>query len=156
MGSKTPLWRRSLYKFLHIRSRKPRTLTTSGEELFLYSKPLDDAYIKPTNSFTVLPCRVPLQDHGVRVAVRRLYSDEDVIQIMKESRLESSDASTDSPIGRYSTLLFPDCLPERLEAVTFLIEAGFLYDGTSKDFSSNHDGKFTFHGRCYRGLFHCS
>jgi hypothetical protein len=121
---------RSLRKILRTCSRKsPKALRASEEQLFLYSKPLEDVYPKPANSFTIMPCRVPLQYHIVQAAVEHLYSTDIVRQIMNEGNLNDSDTILDSPIGRYSTLIYPECLPERLETVTLIIEGGTLYDG---------------------------
>lgn len=133
MQSQPPVQRYSRYKFPRIRSLKSTRTETpprdDPEELFSYSKPLEEVYPKPTNSFTILPCRVPLQDEAVRTAVHRLYSDKGIIKSINKDRLESAVSSTDSRIGRYSTLIFPECLPERVEIITSVIEAGFLHDG---------------------------
>lgn len=130
MQPQTPDPKRSRLRFPQISFWKSsKTLTAPREESFTYSQPLEDAYPKPTKSFTTLPCRVPLQDHAVRAAVDRLFNDEDMMKIVNKDMLDSSSTATDSPIGRYSALLYPDCLPDRVETVAFIIEAGFLYDG---------------------------
>jgi hypothetical protein len=48
------------------------------------------------------------------------------MQIANKDKLNSA---TDSPIGRFSALVYPECLPDRLETVAFIIEASFLFDG---------------------------
>lgn len=130
MPSQTSKRKRSRLRFPQLPLWKfSRTSTASIDESFTHSRPLGDAHTKPTKSFTILPCRIPLKDHAVRVAVSRLYNDEDMLRIASRDILDVSFHATDSPIGRYSALLFPDCIPERLETVAFIIEAGFLYDG---------------------------
>lgn len=89
-----------------------------------------------------MPCRVALQDHRTQAAVKRLYSDDLWKQTLNEAGMNASVDTLDSPIGRWSTLIFPDCLPERLETVTLVIEGATLYDGTLQSFSSIDASKF--------------
>ncbi|KFZ21954.1 hypothetical protein V502_02902 [Pseudogymnoascus sp. VKM F-4520 (FW-2644)] len=80
-----------------------------------------------------MPCRVGLQDDGVRAAVQRLYDDETVMKMLNKSTIESSIAGLDSPIGHFATLVYPECIPERLEMVTFIMETGTLFDDILED-----------------------
>jgi hypothetical protein len=134
------LQKRSIRKLLRILSRKePKVQTTSEEEPFIYSKPLQDVYPKPVGSFTVLPCRIGLQDDGVRAAIQRLNDDGTVMGKLNKGTIESSIAKLDSPIGHFVTLAFPECIPTRLEIVTLFVETGALLDGLLQSLSHKHD-----------------
>ena len=150
MISQITVQKRSIRKFLRIRPRKPLKIRmTSEEELFLHSKPLEDACPKPIDSFTVMPCRVPLQDDGVRTAAQRLYDDETLMQIIDKGTVESSIASLDSPVGHFVSLAFPECLPQRLEMVTYVMETGTLFDGMLKIFRAKAIENLLGRGRCF-------
>ena len=77
-----------------------------------------------------MPCRVPLYDDAVQSTVQRLYSDQMATIFIHKSGLGSAVSGTDSPLGRYWALMFPECLPERLEVVAYITELAILYDGT--------------------------
>lgn len=137
MKPQTTVQKLSVRSFFRIRSRKPlETLTTSEEELFLYSKPLEDAYPRPIDSFTVIPCRVGLKDDGVRAAAQRLYGEETVIKMLSKRTSGSSIAGLESPMGHFATLVYPECIPERLDMVAYVLEMGNLFDGVFKTVSS--------------------
>lgn len=141
MKSQTIFQKRSFRKLRQILSRndtKPQ-IAPGEETSFLYSRPLEDAYPKPTDSFTVLPCRVPLQDDGVRAAIQRLYNDETVMQLVHKGATESSISGLGSPIGHYAALAFPECIPKRLELVTFIMETATVFDSMLNTISSEDD-----------------
>ena len=139
MKSQVTFQKRSIRKLLRILSRKqPEAQTTSEEENFIYSKPLEDAYPKPVGSFAVLPCRIGLQDDGVRAAIQRL-DDGTVMGKLNRDTTESSIAKLNSPIGHFVTLAFPEGIPARLEIVTLIIEMGTLLDGLLQSLSHKHD-----------------
>lgn len=112
MISQSTVQKWSIRKFFRLRSRiHLGARTTFQEDLFPLSKPLEDAYPRPIDGFTIMLCRVPLQDGGAQDALERLYRDVAVIQTLNNCSMRSV---SDSPIGHYATLVFPECLPERL------------------------------------------
>ncbi|KFX89132.1 hypothetical protein O988_08748 [Pseudogymnoascus sp. VKM F-3808] len=137
MKSQVTFQKRSIRKLLRILSRKqPKAQATPEEEPFIYSKPLQDAYPEPSGSFTVLPCRIGLQDDGVQAAIRRLDDDGTVIGKLNNGTNEPSIAKLNSPIGHYVTLTFPECIPTRLEIVTLFVETAALLDDVLEDDSN--------------------
>lgn len=139
MKSQVTFQKRSIRKLLRILSRKqPEAQTTSEEEPFIYSKPLQDVYPKPSGSFTVLPCRIGLQDDGVQAALQRL-DDGTMMGKSNNDTVELSIAKLNSPIGHFVTLSFPECIPTRLEIVAFIVEAGTLLDGLLPSSQHKHD-----------------
>ncbi|KFY96141.1 hypothetical protein V498_02873 [Pseudogymnoascus sp. VKM F-4517 (FW-2822)] len=135
MKPQTTGQKRSIRKLPGIRSRKSlETRTTTSEEgVFRYSKPLEEVYPKSTDSFTILPCRVGLQDDGVRGAVQRLYADSTIMKTLNKSTMGSSIAGLDSPFGHFASLIYPECIPERLEIAAMIVETGTILDDILDD-----------------------
>ncbi|KFY09763.1 hypothetical protein V491_07989 [Pseudogymnoascus sp. VKM F-3775] len=137
MKSQDTSQKRSTRKLLRIISRKkPEVQTIWEEKPFIYSKPQQDACPKPVGSFTILPCRIGLQDDGVRAAIQRLYDDGAVMGKISKETMEPPVAKLASPIGHFVTLGFPECIPARLEIVTLIVETGTLLDDIIEDDSN--------------------
>ena len=75
-----------------------------------------------------MPCRIHQQNDIAAATAKRV--NVEWATVTKEA-VESTDVIAGSPIGYASSLLFPECLPQRLETITSLIQLGGHYDGIS-------------------------
>lgn len=93
---------------------------------FCHSEALENDHHRPLEAFTTLPSRLHKQDaHGVESV--KLLSAEMMVSI---SQLPSDfRCRLDSDVGHVSSLLFPECLPERLDAVAMILEGAAFQRG---------------------------
>jgi hypothetical protein len=112
-----------------IYARKPSkdsTASQSEADFFLYSDLLENVHQEPTNSFTTMPCRIHKQDDIAVAAAQRLSREW---ATMTNEAVELTGSLTYSPIGDIVSLVFPECLPERLDIIACMMELALLYDG---------------------------
>ncbi|KAE8374211.1 terpenoid synthase [Aspergillus bertholletiae] len=93
-----------------------------------------------TECFTTLPIRIHKSDHLAEAATRR-FNQEWAATMQDGAHALSSRLS--SPVGNYSSYLYPECHPERLGILAYLTELAFLHDditegGTYTDAMQEH------------------
>jgi hypothetical protein len=54
---------------------------------------------------------------------------EDLTATLDSEEAKSKTSYLTSPVGNYASFLYPECLPERLEIVSYLTELGNFHDG---------------------------
>lgn len=93
---------------------------------FCHSEPLENDPQRPSEAFTTLPSRLHKQDVE-RVESVKLFSTE----MMSAISQPQSDFSChlDTSLGHASSLLFPECLPERLDALVMVLEGAAIHHG---------------------------
>lgn len=130
-------------KLVRIRSgkslrspKKTKKTTTRPGDALSHSQPLEDAFPKPENSFTVLPCRIHTQNDKAQAAAEHFYQEEAVRLLVND--YGRREPSLKSPIGHSASLFFPECLPERLETVAIVLEICAIQDGMLPIFFSDH------------------
>lgn len=114
-----------LRKALSARSRSSIISTVPGADAFLYSEPLENVHHPPPRAFTTIPSRLHKQD-AQAVESAKLFSTEMMSAI---SQRRSDLPCVGSSIGHMSSLLYPECLPERLDAVAMILEGASIHDG---------------------------
>jgi hypothetical protein len=111
-------------------SGKPRSSiisTVPDADAFLHSEPLENVHHRPSRAFTTLPSRLHKLD-AQTVESAKLFSTEMMSSI---SQLRSDLPCLGSSVGHMSSVLYPECLPERLDAVAMILEGATIYDGTN-------------------------
>jgi hypothetical protein len=112
-------------KALSGRSRSSILFTGPDADGFLHSEPLENVHQRPSGAFTVLPSRLHKQD-AQTVESAKLFSTEMMAAISGRSDLPCHVGSC---VGHMSSLLYPECLPERLDTVAMILEGGTIHDG---------------------------
>lgn len=111
---------------------------------FCHSEPLENDHQRPSEAFTTLPSRLHKQDVE-RVESVKLCSAE---MMSAFSRLPSDfSCRLDSSLGHASSLLFPECLPERLDALVMILEGAASHDGMNNAFVADRSPWLIFDGK---------
>lgn len=114
-----------LRKALSGRSRSSIISTVPDADAFLYSEPLENVHHPPPRAFTTIPSRLHKQD-AQAVESAKLFGAE-MMSAMSQRR--SDLPCVGSCIGHMSSLLYPECLPERLDTVAMILEGATIHDG---------------------------
>ncbi|OJJ46868.1 hypothetical protein ASPZODRAFT_141650 [Penicilliopsis zonata CBS 506.65] len=90
-----------------------------------YSRVIDDEEQKTQNGcFTTLPIRIHKEDHVAEEGSQRFVQDLNYIVTDKTA---PKTGCLSSPVGNYASVIYPECLPDRLEVVAYLTELGYLH-----------------------------
>lgn len=81
---------------------------------------------RETGCFTTLPIRVHLRDDLADAASRRFVGDW--AREMGDGR-EKKTYFSFSPVGNWSSLIYPEAIPERLGVLAYLSDLGLIHDG---------------------------
>lgn len=116
-------------KLRNALTRKTSTSVISTEadaDAFLHSEPLDDAQLQECDVFTTFPSRVhKLNAQTVEAAKLANYEITSAMGQWKPGL----PCKLNSSIGYATSVLIPECLPERLDTVTMGLELATIYDG---------------------------
>ena len=92
---------------------------------YQYSVEVDQEIVKSVGCFTTLP---------IRISARSQFADELCHQFLKDLQ-DTCDSATystslsQSPVGTFTALLYPECLPDRIRPVVNLANLMFFFDG---------------------------
>lgn len=111
---------------LKARLRKSLRGRSGSSSAFLHSDPYESTHSRPSAAFTMLPGRLHRQD-AQAVKSAEMFSKE-VSSALPQDALGSA-CRLNSCVGHLSSLLYPECLPERLADVAMILEAATLHDG---------------------------
>jgi len=93
-------------------------------EPFSRSEPIQPSRIKETGAFTRFAARINHANDLADEGTRRARSDYSALV----GHVASHDAS-ESAVGNFNSLMYFDCLPDRIEMLSYLTELAFLHDG---------------------------
>ncbi|KAH3089977.1 hypothetical protein KXW78_000576 [Aspergillus fumigatus] len=110
---------------LKARLRKSLRGRSGSSSAFLHSDPYESTHSRPSAAFTMLPGRLHRQD-AQAVKSAEMFSKE-VSSALPQEALGSA-CRLNSCVGHLSSLLYPECLPERLADVAMILEAATLHD----------------------------
>jgi hypothetical protein len=111
---------------LKARFRKTLSGRSRSSPAFIYSNPYEATHSRPSAAFTTLPSRLHKQD-AQAVKSAEMFSKE-VSSALPQDALGSA-CRLNSCVGHLSSLVYPECLPERLPDVAMILEAGTIHDG---------------------------
>lgn len=86
--------------------------------------PADEA--RQTGCFTTLPIRIHPRDDLANSASRRFIRDWE--REIGDGR-EKQTYFSFSPVGNWSSLIYPEAIPERLGVLAYLSDLGLIHDG---------------------------
>lgn len=86
--------------------------------------PFDEA--RQTGCFTTLPLRIHPRDDLADAASRQFVKDW--AREMRDGREQHTYFSF-SPVGNWSSLIYPEAIPERLGVLAYLSDLGLIHDG---------------------------
>jgi hypothetical protein len=95
-----------------------------ADQPFLSSKPIDLARIKDTSAFTRFAARISNSDYLADAGSRRARLD--YLALVSHS---PPHCACESPVGNFNSLMYFDCLPDRMEILSYFNELAFLHDG---------------------------
>ncbi|KAK5999230.1 Quiannulatene synthase [Cladobotryum mycophilum] len=112
----------------YTRHRQP--MSTGGsipfpDQPFLASRPLDPELLKAVGCFTRFEARVNSRDDLANLGMQRAAAD--LTAAINTGRNDTLGA-TMSATANMTSLSYPDCLPDRIELLSYLTELGFLHD----------------------------
>ncbi|EUC27964.1 hypothetical protein COCCADRAFT_41432 [Bipolaris zeicola 26-R-13] len=95
------------------------------EQLSYQSKLICSEESQKTGCFTTLPIRIHPRDDLADAASRRFV--QDWAREMRDGREQSTHFSF-SPVGNWSSLIYPEAIPERLGVLAYLSDLGLIHD----------------------------
>lgn len=98
----------------------------SPEVLYPYSIPVARETVVKSGSLTSLPVRIHRHDSLADVGAKCLTGDWG--RIMGDGQEKKSNGSP-SVAGNWGSFIWPECLPDRLGLLSYLLDAGCLHDG---------------------------
>lgn len=113
--------------------------TDEPVKIWLHSRPIDQDDENRKGCFTTLPIRVHKYDHVAERGTQRFAQDW-AATVAGASGNSTEDESKvisippqvtgclSSPVGNYAGYLYPECVPDRLEIIAYLVELGYLRD----------------------------
>ncbi|RCI12704.1 hypothetical protein L249_1254 [Ophiocordyceps polyrhachis-furcata BCC 54312] len=90
---------------------------------FVNSSPVDAQRIKQTGAFTRFASQISKHDDQADVGTRRARHDFSSL-----TGFSPSFDACGSPVGNFNSLLYFDCLPDRIEMLSYFTELAFLHD----------------------------
>jgi ophiobolin F synthase len=96
------------------------------EHLSYQSNLISSEESQKTGCFTTLPIRLHSQDDLADAASRRFV--QDWAREMGDGREQKTYFSF-SPVGNWSSLIYPEAIPERLGVLAYLSDLGLIHDG---------------------------
>ncbi|MCJ1463325.1 hypothetical protein MMC07_001932 [Pseudocyphellaria aurata] len=109
------------------------------EDLFPHSQPIDPDEVKRTRCFTTLPVRINRYDHVADEATRRF--SREWAEVMDEGVVKPTQLCSER--GNYSSYLYPESRPERMDPLAYLSELAFVHDDLAE--SMNFQGAMDEH-----------
>lgn len=102
------------------------TARLSVDTLTYQSKLISPDEASKTGCFTTLPIRLHPRDDLADTASRRFVNDW--AREMGDGREQHTYFSF-SPVGNWSSLIYPEAIPERLGVLAYLSDLGLIHDG---------------------------
>ncbi|KAF9869992.1 geranylgeranyl pyrophosphate synthase [Colletotrichum karsti] len=102
------------------------------EPLSYQSKLVPAETARETGCFTTLPIRIHPRDDLADAASRRFVGDW--AREMRDGR-EKKTYFSFSPVGNWSSLIYPEAIPERLGVLAYLSDLGLIHDDTGEGLS---------------------
>ncbi|KAJ5559948.1 hypothetical protein N7513_002347 [Penicillium frequentans] len=99
--------------------------TKSDAEVYFHSEPLDDVQLQECDVFTTFPSRV--HKLNAQTVESAKLTNFEITSAMGQWK-PGLPCKLNSRIGYATSVLFPECLPERLDTVTMVLELGTIYD----------------------------
>ncbi|KAJ6085824.1 hypothetical protein N7486_010105 [Penicillium sp. IBT 16267x] len=117
--------RNGLRKALTGKSRTSVLFTKSDADAFIHSEPLDNVQLQERDAFTTFPSRI--HKLNAQTVESAKLSNFEITSVMGQWQ-PGLACKLDSCIGHATSLLFPECLPVRLDTVTMVLEPCTIYD----------------------------
>lgn len=115
-----------LRKSLSTRSQSKLVPIVSDAEFFCHSEPLCNVHNRPSEAFTILASR--LHKHNAQIVESATFFSAEIKSKFSQSATGPA-CYLNSSIGHCASLLYPECLPERIDAVAMIVEGGAIHDG---------------------------
>ncbi|RDA89093.1 hypothetical protein CP532_2241 [Ophiocordyceps camponoti-leonardi (nom. inval.)] len=90
---------------------------------FLNSSPIDADRVKQTGAFTRFASQISIHDDLANIGTRRARRDFSSL-----TGFSPSFDACSSSVGNFNSLLYFDCLPDRMEILSYFTELAFLHD----------------------------
>ncbi|KAL7760870.1 hypothetical protein ACKLNR_007405 [Fusarium oxysporum f. sp. zingiberi] len=102
------------------------------DELTYQSRLISREEAQRTGCFTSLPIRIHLRNDIADAATAKFIADW--AKHFHDGR-EKRTHFCPSPVGNWNSLLYPEAMPERLGAVSYLSDLGLIHDDLNEELS---------------------